>query len=545
MLMDYRCYRALAAHSQCRSDAWTARRGAFDPMMHVLELSSEISSVLNGDAMFERLRIGDPKLLAFATYLHETVHWWQHTSTTAGLISALSRAAQAHVIRRALKSVPVDEGSLVKPAYVACMRPDSPAKSYENLAVNGWMDIEFGSLLLGTPEAARMVVRNPFFESVGQSYFAYMADVLGLIRATIGGSSLISDFTRGYGSFESLIEARVEGYSPNAARVMLPGLGLRAIQEGQARFAELQFRHMASGGRESWAEFAAQGLLEEEYLRAFEIFLITAKLDRPGSPISPEVNLFLLVCDLAMMPSVGYPDEILDFSGFIEAVSPGTRFLELCGATRLLGSERGEILAELTQPNASTYRAVSARLCSSFKGSSPLQVAETIAGWVSEDSGAGRMMRNSLAGRVEASTSVAYFYGRHLAAMVDRVARPDFFCWPAYSLILSQEASSAETETLMRRNGAPFVRNGESGGVGVARYLGIDRASAGELSSGYFEFQMLYDLGGQWIAAPGHFDFDFAWADPRWSAVQYREWLTPAFERFYGRRLDSVVRVNG
>ena len=85
-------------------------RGCYSPLQFVLRLSPEVhrqlaslpSGIVRGNADSDSLQ-------AFSTYLHETVHWWQHIGSTAGFMRSMSYPAQSHAnfkhLRRLLEAI--------------------------------------------------------------------------------------------------------------------------------------------------------------------------------------------------------------------------------------------------------------------------------------------------------------------------------------------------------------------------------------------------------------------------------------------------------
>ena len=65
--------------------------GLYSPFRFVLRLSPETHrriAALPTGIVTEKLDPAD--LRAFSTYLHETIHWWQHVGSTAGFLVSLS-----------------------------------------------------------------------------------------------------------------------------------------------------------------------------------------------------------------------------------------------------------------------------------------------------------------------------------------------------------------------------------------------------------------------------------------------------------------------
>ncbi|HLL90965.1 MAG TPA: hypothetical protein VK324_16815, partial [Tepidisphaeraceae bacterium] len=79
-------------------------RGIYHPLQFVVRLHPDLRQhldesplgVVSGDGL-------PPECIdAFGTYLHETIHWWQHVGSTTGLMLSFAYPAQAHVNYRHL-----------------------------------------------------------------------------------------------------------------------------------------------------------------------------------------------------------------------------------------------------------------------------------------------------------------------------------------------------------------------------------------------------------------------------------------------------------
>lgn len=72
---------------------WKAQ-GSYHPMRFVLRLRPDIHRALD-PAERNQYPLED-QLQAFSTYLHETIHWWQHIGSTLGFMLTLSHPGQTH-----------------------------------------------------------------------------------------------------------------------------------------------------------------------------------------------------------------------------------------------------------------------------------------------------------------------------------------------------------------------------------------------------------------------------------------------------------------
>ena len=87
-------------------------RGRYNPFQFVLRLSpvvhQKISELPAGIISTEK--VGFDGAQAFSTYLHETIHWWQHVGSTYGLMRSLTYPTQAHGNYKHLKELLANVG---------------------------------------------------------------------------------------------------------------------------------------------------------------------------------------------------------------------------------------------------------------------------------------------------------------------------------------------------------------------------------------------------------------------------------------------------
>lgn len=84
--------------------------GSYSTERFVLRLSPKVHSILAtvGEEDFLPLEQVKPEVLqAYSTFIHETIHWWQHKGSTSGLILSLQYPSIAynnsHDIRQILQ----------------------------------------------------------------------------------------------------------------------------------------------------------------------------------------------------------------------------------------------------------------------------------------------------------------------------------------------------------------------------------------------------------------------------------------------------------
>src|SRR6266404_3568626 len=161
------------------SAAYGDIRGLYNSMQFVLRLHPDVQAVLEnrptgivnaGDIDFRAVQ-------AFSTYLHETVHWWQHIGSTSGPVLSLQYPAQAHQnstqLERVLsrvgprKSLKTWAGSAARNG----MTIRNKGLRAANIAVNNALDAEFYKLVTLIPRSIPELAPDPYFETVGHSYW--------------------------------------------------------------------------------------------------------------------------------------------------------------------------------------------------------------------------------------------------------------------------------------------------------------------------------------------------------------------------------------
>jgi hypothetical protein len=358
--------------------------GLYNTSQFVLRLSPRVHEIVDSISPGVYSGVTWETTQAYSTYLHETVHWWQHVGSAAGLVLSLSYPAQTHGSLKALRSVLELVGpkkSLMRWAERAPIDNSSPSQeaiNQANVAVNNALDIEYYKVFAITPSKAEALFHERYFESVGHSYRMAYSLVIALLGPTVDSNhEHIPDPGSWDNQFERLKTREHQGFFWGSPIVRGP-LGLHAIFEGQARFIQLQYLAFGSGNRMSCAEFRAAGYLQGIYAEAFEVFLHLTKSAWPETIDDPLVGLFLIICDLAINPTRGFPLQIEVFENFIWDVDPGIRFARLCTA---VSDEHPQLRAAIKQYSRDEYVSVAEKLTNVCGYDSPVSALEAVSDW--------------------------------------------------------------------------------------------------------------------------------------------------------------------
>jgi hypothetical protein len=440
--------------------------GLYNSEQFVLRLSPVIHRKLADAEPGIRTGAVDTDLVqAFSTYLHETIHWWQHSGSVLGLILSLSYPAQAHAnythlkrlitkigprksVLRFVETNPEPGGNLDTPAGVA------------NTIVNNHFDIEFFRILTFDPLKAREVGNHQMFHSMGHSYEMTYHNIIHVLAMTFDREVKVLPDPRGWDdAFRELKKARVLGYYPGS-KIELTPIGARQIFEGQARFGQLLYLYFASGGALTWETARQKGMLKGIYVEAFEQFLRLAGIVWPESIGDPEVALFLLVCDVAINPGDGFPMPLKVFETFIADVDPGFRFCFLC---RLIATMPG-LAKAITQYSREEYVQISSALCSAMLVHSPMAITSEFVRWA-ENNDTLRLLldEHRMFDYGPENLPVRLLFAHFLAFQSEKLAKPEFFCWPG--AWMAGQRVSTDIADLFDRLSAPFVDREDDGGI--------------------------------------------------------------------------------
>lgn len=252
--------------------AVTNAHGLYHTQQFVLRLSPAVHRKLAefrpgvhtvGDAGFEGVR-------AMSTYLHETVHWWQHIGSTYGFIFSLVYPIQAHCTHFDLKRLVASDGFKKSVFLQAAHLGRCGSSSYgtvpglANTIVNNHFDLlAFRAFTLG-PEAAKAVSQQVLFEAVGHAFHMTYAHTVNTLGSTVDRDfNAIPHPKEWQDGFRELQTRRAEGYYYGSSIGLWP-IGSREIFEGQACFSQIQYlfhtrADIASSGTTTviWAFFTA------------------------------------------------------------------------------------------------------------------------------------------------------------------------------------------------------------------------------------------------------------------------------------------------
>jgi hypothetical protein len=468
---------------------------------------------------------------AFSTYLHETIHWWQHAGTTAGLMLSFLQPAHAHMNRERLAELLARHGA-VKPLLGLAEKlldaNDGQDESL-NVVLNNWHDLEFFRKLVVDPVGiVASIAGDPYFMSVGHSYRMAIGATSWLIGATVDPNYEVLPHPRDWeAAMAELRASKVTGFYLGSP-IEVPSIGARDIFEGQARFSQLQYLFGASGGSVSWDDIRGRGMLKGVYGRAFEAFLDLAEEQWPATVDDPIVGLFLLICDVALSPSEGIFLPMTDPSALVWSTDPAWRFIFLCRSAK----ERGNDFKRSIQTySAEEYWNVSQQLSDAILSPSPRQLAEAVVRYSDDHPAWNLLLEEDRTFEYGAANfPIRVLLGRFTRMQRDKLIAPQFFCWPGMCMTSFRQALDTQTVSALFSEHAALFLNRPDLDVYPRAVPGKEEATLQRLLDEFYVWVSVYEMTRQWLVDDGPFEYDYNWLTSKFASTAIKEWADRHFQ---------------
>jgi hypothetical protein len=521
--------------------------GMYETMRFLLRLSPRNHELMEMISV-NGVGLGDvppDAIQAFSTYLHETVHWWQHVGSTSGLLFSLSYLAQCHSSLGELREVLATIGAKkpLKGYADQVLRSEGDSAQFKlasaNIAVNNAQDVEYYKFYAYSPRTnIQWMIQEPHFESVGHGYFVVYGSLVGMLAEAIDPDHAILPDPASWDSETlRLSQERIEGYYWRSP-VRLPAVGLQAIYEGQARFTQLQFLDGACDECLSCTEWRENDYLSGIYVEAFESFLTLSESEWPDTLEDPLVALFLLICDLAVNPTRGLPIDIEVFEDFIRDVDVGVRFTLLCQAVAKLQHLR----IAITAYSKDEYMSVSEELTALVGYDHPLVGLNAVRQWLDHAPGLPKLMQEYEAFDYDLRNfPIRVFLSHFVAFYKDKIEHPEAFCWAG--IYMSGQRRMVDQQAIWLRHLSLFSDRGDRPGVFPRQVPNRSEEAVKTTFNQFFGTMALYDLTRQWILKDGPFVCDFTWMSENYDQSRAEARANDAFKQVYGVTLDQFEIV--
>ena len=516
--------------------------GLYNRVQFVLRLSPEVHRKLSGLSLqlVNPSQVTFEQVQAFSTLLHETIHWWQHIGSTAGLMLSLSRPVQSHInfphLRTFIHEVGPKKSVLKFAKEVVPVRQSAAALQATNIIVNNHNDVSFFEIIATCPDLIRKnrIGDDPLFECVGHSYYITYANTVHLLAEVFDPQfAFLPDVRKWEPMFAALRAKRQEGYY-RGSPIRIPPVGLFEIFEGQARFTQLQYLHFSTSGKFDWDDAGAAGMLGPEYVACFKMFLALTESDWPNSIDSPVVALFMAVCDMAMNGGEGFPFSLRFPPAFISDNDPGMRFAFFC---RMVTLEAPYLRSAIRNYSRREYLETTERLCGLLHTPTPLKVARAVTAWSNDKPTLISLMEEDRNFRFSAANMpLRLLFARYLTYNRDKARHPEVLCWPG-AWLAGDRASSVGVE-VFGRNQAMFVDKEDDDGVFPIDLPGRDADIVNETFNLFYAWIVNYDLILQWTVQEGPFRYPYRWLSTAQGLKEMKEWAANGFSQVFGEHPD-------
>ena len=521
----------------------TGVRGEYNPMQFVVRLHKDVHKALENidEVNFEKAQ-------AFSTFMHETIHWWQHIGSNFGFISSLSYPVIAHTIHRDLKTLISREEKyrpIINYDNLLYLKQDKPHGNREvNSILNNYYDIMYAKkFALDNRFISQIAQDKRFFKSIGHSYRILWTSAIFTIADLMDPNfNFLPNVEKWAASFEKLAADRVLGFYDDSDYIISP-LGTKAIYEGQARFNQLQFLTIASDNKLTYTDFEQMGMLDGVYIEAFELFLKISGINKPQNLNNSVVGLFLLICDIAINPTDGFPLNPTNFAGFINLNDPGIRFCFLCTPIK---QDNSKWLNAIQEYSSKEYINVASELCNLLGFTSPHIATEVVKNWIPEYKSIQDLIEEEAIMKFSAANMpIRLFLSKYIRFQVDKFEHPCFFCWTGKSMTheKSPEFGLDIVEKLFNRHQSLYIDDME-GVIKASLFQGGGEENIRETFDAFYSWNTSYNMVLQWIKSNQEFNYDLRWLTTKQSPKDMKNWVRNNFKaifNIYPEELQLII----
>lgn len=478
-------------------------RGLYSTTQFVLRLNKDIRYVLKNE-----IELTPEKIQASSTYLHETIHWWQHIGSNLGFIFNLSYPAFAIESNFILKEL-IKKGIKYKPIinYERNHYEETGQTDIEELnrIVNTFYDLENAkNFLLDNQNIGKISEDKRFFISMGHCFMIMWSNSIEKLSDTLEDKfDLLPNTNNWVNNFIRLEKKQTEGFYIDSS-YKISKIGIKAIFEGQAVFNQIIYLFNAfKQNNLVFQDFINKGILHGIYLKAFDYYLEIIKEERPIFIDVPLINLFLLVCDLSINPSNGFPCDIYNYEKFIEINDPGIRFLKMC---EVIKENKSYYLKECKSIKKTTYVKLSWRLNKRIGSKCSYQSIRQIISW-SENKSINELLKELHSHNFqEKNMPFRLLFSKYIDFNIDKYWQPEKICWIGHYL----SSGIIEAKDLIDKHLALFLE-GEDGEIKPKILKHIPKENVLKTFNLFYTHVIVYEIILKWISEKGKFKFDYKW----------------------------------
>jgi len=441
---------------------------------------------------------------AFSTYLHETIHWWQHVGSNFGFFISLS--LPSFVMNSYQPILNLKNQGIAKKPIIKLRNDEMHIHNDDlNIITNNYYDIEYARLFsLDNRYISNIIEDKQFFIGIGHCYRVMRDMNLIMVAEVIDKKFTFIPQITNPTEFEKLNKNKIEGFYPDSDYSISP-LGIKAIFEGQAVFNQIEYLSIVfRDNKIIFKDFIDNGTLYGIYIEAFDLFLDILEEERPFFVNDPLISLFLLICDLSINGNNGFPLNIYDYEKFVKLNDPGYRFVKMCQAAT---TNKDYILTKVEHKTKGSYVELSKYLNKKIGSKCSYQSLKEIKSWQKEASIKELLKEEELSEFKDQNLPFRLLLSKYINFQLDKLESPEVFCWIGHYL---SKGESPNPMKLFEKNSALFIEAND-GELKQIVHGEKDTEKLYKTFNRFFQHNILYDLIIQWISKPEEFNLNFDW----------------------------------
>ncbi|WP_313002865.1 hypothetical protein [Chryseobacterium gleum] len=515
-------------------------RGTYNPIQSVIRLHDEVHKALEKDDLsFERIQ-------AFSTYMHETIHWWQHVGSHLGFITSISYPALAHIAHRDLNTL-VKKNQKFKSIIGYDNYIYSQTGSHDNPEVNRilnyYHDISYAKAFIANNGNIEIICKDQrFFLHMGHCFHMLWSTSISVLSVSIDPEFQFLPKINNWGeNFRQAEKDEASGFVTDSG-MTITELGTTAIYEGQARFNQLQYLSIATGDNFTYSDFVEMGMLEGIYIKAFDIFLRFTEIERPDNLNNSVIGLFLLICDIAINPTEGFPSKILDYESFIVSNDPGMRFTLLCIS---ISKDKDKWINAVREYSRKEYINLSEQLCESIVCLPPWVGSAIVVEWAENYNSIKELLAEESEMKFKPENlSIRLFIAKYVRFQEDKVKYPNIFCWIGRSMTgkVSKDQDLTIVEKIFKRHQALFI-DVIGGEIRPTVFDDHHEENTVETFQIFYQSNTTYDMTFQWITEKGPFKYRYQWLTTKYSDEEMKDWVRNNFKESYSIYPEELIEI--
>lgn len=248
----------------------------------------------------------------------------------------------------------------------------------------------------------------------------------------------------------------------------------------------------------------------------------------------------MLICDLSINPTAGFPSQILDFKNFYLDADPGIRFAVLCDA---VAKCHPELRMSIKSYSRDEYLEAVTLLTGACGYENPMRALESVASWETKQPKVARLMEEHRTFEFgPPNLAIRVLLAEFIDFCKDKLQRPEFFCWAGAWMVGGR---SGETELqLWLKHQSLYSDKADDGGIFPRSLPGRSKDAIYQTFNNFYVANMMYDMTKQWVLQPGSFDLSYRWLTRSIPEEVFGTATKEVFNNQFGVNIDDFQIVS-